>query len=156
MTNEELTKLFYKYNIVELSLLSIILSYIKSYEIKDIELSLQEVFNKKLIMGDCYLERQENLFYNVEISDLKNKNNLLSIKELIFLGQITEDASMYLDSIYHIDVEYEKLQVYDFYESINKEICTRKSNKVLSKVKIYIIMKSIFLICIKLSLLDIR
>ncbi|MDO5002649.1 MAG: hypothetical protein Q4E39_00260 [bacterium] len=136
MTNEELTKLFYKYNIVELSLLSIILSYIKSYEIKDIELSLQEVFNKKLIMGDCYLERQENLFYNVEISDLKNKNNLLSIKELIFLGQITEDASMYLDSIYHIDVEYEKLQVYDFYESINKEICTRKSNKVLSKVKI--------------------
>lgn len=136
MTNEELTKLFYKYNIVELSLLSIILSYIKSSEIKDIELSLQEVFNKKLIMGDCYLERQENLFYNVEISDLKNKNNLLSIKELIFLGQITEDASMYLDSIYHIDVEYEKLQVYDFYESINKEICTRKSNKVLSKVKI--------------------
>lgn len=136
MTNEELTKLFYKYNIVELSLLSIILSYIKSYEIKDIELSLQEVFNKKLIMGDCYLERQENLFYNVEISDLKNKNNLLSIKELIFLGQITEDASMYLDSIYHIDVEYEKLQVYDFYESINKEICTRKSNKILSKVKI--------------------
>lgn len=136
MTNEELTKLFYKYNIVELSLLSIILSYIKSYEIKDIELSLQEVFNKKLIMGDCYLERQENLFYNVEISDLKNKNNLLSFKELIFLGQITEDASMYLDSIYHIDVEYEKLQVYDFYESINKEICTRKSNKVLSKVKI--------------------
>lgn len=136
MTNEELTKLFYKYNIVELSLLSIILSYIKSYEIKDVELSLQEVFNKKLIMGDCYLERQENLFYNVEISDLKNKNNLLSIKELIFLGQITEDASMYLDSIYHIDVEYEKLQVYDFYESINKEICTRKSNKVLSKVKI--------------------
>ena len=87
-------------------------------------------------MGDCYLERQENLFYNVEISDLKNKNNLLSIKELIFLGQITEDASMYLDSIYHIDVEYEKLQVYDFYESINKEICTRKSNKILSKVKI--------------------
>lgn len=136
MTNEELTKLFYKYNIVELSLLSIILSYIKSYEIKDVELSLQEVFNKKLIMGDCYLERQENLFYNVEISDLKNKNNLLSIKELIFLGQITEDASMYLDSIYHIDVEYEKLQVYDFYESINKEICTRKSNKILSKVKI--------------------
>lgn len=136
MTNEELTKLFYKYNIVELSLLSIILSYIKSYEIKDIELSLQEIFNKKLIMGDCYLERQENLFYNVEISDLKNKNNLLSFKELIFLGQITEDASMYLDSIYHIDVEYEKLQVYDFYESINKEICTRKSNKVLSKVKI--------------------
>ncbi len=136
MTNEELTKLFYKYNIVELSLLSIILSYIKSYEIKDIELSLQEVFNKKLIMGDCYLERQENLFYNIEISDLKNKNNLLSFKELIFLGQITEDASMYLDSIYHIDVEYEKLQVYDFYESINKEICTRKSNKVLSKVKI--------------------
>lgn len=136
MTKEELTKLFYKYNIVELSLLSIILSYIKSYEIKDIELSLQEVFNKKLIMGDCYLERQENLFYNVEISDLKNKNNLLSFKELIFLGQITEDASMYLDSIYHIDVEYEKLQVYDFYESINKEICTRKSNKVLSKVKI--------------------
>ena len=135
MTNEELTKLFYKYNIVELSLLSIILSYIKSYEIKDVELSLQEVFNKKLIMGDCYLERQENLFYNVEISDLKNKNNLLSIKELIFLGQITEDASMYLDSIYHIDVEYEKLQVYDFYESINKEICTRKSNKILSKVK---------------------
>ena len=65
MTNEELTKLFYKYNIVELSLLSIILSYIKSYEIKDVELSLQEVFNKKLIMGDCYLERQENLFYNV-------------------------------------------------------------------------------------------
>lgn len=136
MTNEELTKLFYKYNIVELSLLSIILSYIKSYEIKDIELSLQEVFNKKLIMGDCYLERQENLFYNVEISDLKNKNKLLSIKELIFLGQITEDASMYLDSIYHIDVEYEKLQVYDFYESINKEICKRKSNKILSKVKI--------------------
>ena len=136
MTNEELTKLFYKYNIVELSLLSIILSYIKSYEIKDVELSLQEVFNKKLIMGDCYLERQENLFYNVEISDLKNKNNLLSIKELVFLGQITEDASMYLDSIYHIDVEYEKLQVYDFYESINKEICTRKSNKILSKVKI--------------------
>lgn len=136
MTNEELTKLFYKYNIVELSLLSIILSYIKSYEIKDIELSLQEVFNKKLIMGDCYLERQENLFSSVEISDLKNKNNLLSIKELIFLGQITEDASMYLDSIYHIDVEYEKLQVYDFYESINKEICTRKSNKNLSKVKI--------------------
>lgn len=136
MTNKELTKLFYKYNIVELSLLSIILSYIKSYETKDIELSLQEVFNKKLIMGDCYLERQENLFYNVEISDLKNKNNLLSFKELIFLGQITEDASMYLDSIYHIDVEYEKLQVYDFYESINKEICTRKSNKVLSKVKI--------------------
>lgn len=136
MTNEELTKLFYKYNIVELSLLSIILSYIKSYEIKDIELSLQEVFNKKLIMGDCYLERQENLFYSTEISDLKNKNNLLNFKELIFLGQITEDASMYLDSIYHIDVEYEKLQVYDFYESINKEICTRKSNKVLSKVKI--------------------
>ena len=136
MTNEELTKLFYKYNIVELSLLSIILSYIKSYEIKDVELSLQEVFNKKLIMGDCYLERQENLFYNVEISDLTNKNNLLSIKELVFLGQITEDASMYLDSIYHIDVEYEKLQVYDFYESINKEICTRKSNKILSKVKI--------------------
>ena len=60
MTNEELNKLFYKYNIVELSLLSIILSYIKSYEIKDVELSLQEVFNKKLIMGDCYLERQEN------------------------------------------------------------------------------------------------
>ena len=136
MTNEELKKLFYKYNIVELSLLSIILSYIKSYEIKDVELSLQEVFNKKLIMGDYYLERQENLFYNIEISDLKNKNKLLSIKELIFLGQITEDASMYLDSIYHIDVEYEKLQVYDFYESINKEICTRKSNKILSKVKI--------------------
>lgn len=136
MTNKELIKLFSKYNIIELSLLSIILSYIKSYEIKDIELSLQEVFNKKLIMGDCYLERQENLFYSTEISDLKNKNNLLSIKELIFLGQITEDASMYLDSIYHIDVEYEKLQVYDFYESINKEICTRKSNKVLSKVKI--------------------
>ena len=75
-----------------------------------------------LSVGQLYLQDNPLLKRPLQLSDIKNKNGILSDKELMFLYKIIFDVSNCLDSIKHIDVEYESREVSDIESSLYEEI----------------------------------
>lgn len=118
MSNKELEIFFNKYNILELDAFKVIMQYVFVYKKESLNEILDYIQNNKKYNDIIDTSKKEN----ISLSDIKNKNGILSDKELMFLYKIIFDVSNCLDSIKHIDVEYESREVYDIESSLYEEI----------------------------------
>lgn len=118
MSNKELEIFFNKYNILELDAFKVIMQYAFVYKKESLNEILDYIQNNKKYNDIIDTSKKENF----SLSDIKNKNGILSDKELMFLYKIIFDVSNCLDSIKHIDVEYESREVYDIESSLYEEI----------------------------------
>lgn len=118
MSNKELEIFFNKYNILELDAFKVIMQYVFVYKKESLNEILDYIQNNKKYNDIIDISKKEN----ISLSDIKNKNGILSDKELMFLYKIIFDVSNCLDSIKHIDVEYESREVSDIESSLYKEI----------------------------------
>lgn len=118
MSNKELEIFFDKYNILELDAFKVIMQYVFVYKKESLNEILDYIQNNKKYNYIIDTSKKENF----SLSDIKNKNGILSDKELMFLYKIIFDVSNCLDSIKHIDVEYESREVYDIESSLYEEI----------------------------------
>lgn len=118
MSNKELEIFFNKYNILELDAFKVIMQYVFVYKKESLNEILDYIQNNKKYNDIIDTSKKENF----SLSDIKNKNGILSDKELMFLYKIIFDVSNCLDSIKHIDVEYESREVYDIESSLYEEI----------------------------------
>lgn len=118
MSNKELEIFFNKYNILELDAFKIIMQYVFVYKKESLNEILDYIQNNKKYNDIIDTSKKENF----SLSDIKNKNGILSDKELMFLYKIIFDVSNCLDSIKHIDVEYESREVSDIESSLYEEI----------------------------------
>ena len=118
MSNKELEIFFNKYNILELDAFKVIMQYVFVYKKESLNEILDYIQNNKKYNNIIDTSKKENF----SLSDIKNKNGILSDKELIFLYKIIFDVSNCLDSIKHIDVEYESREVSDIESSLYEEI----------------------------------
>ena len=103
MSNKELEIFFNKYNILELDAFKVIMQYVFVSKKESLNEILDYIQNNKKYNDIIDTSKKENF----SLSDIKNKNGILSDKELMFLYKIIFDVSNCLDSIKHIDVEYE-------------------------------------------------
>lgn len=118
MSNKELEIFFNKYNILELDAFKVIMQYVFVYKKESLNEILDYIQNNKKYNDIIDTSKKENF----SLSDIKNKNGILSDKELMFLYKIIFDVSNCLDSIKHIDVEYESREVSDIESSLYEEI----------------------------------
>lgn len=118
MSNKELEIFFNKYNILELDAFKVIMQYVFVYKKESLNEILDSIQNNKKYNDIIDTSKKENF----SLSDIKNKNGILSDKELMFLYKIIFDVSNCLDSIKHIDVEYESREVSDIESSLYEEI----------------------------------
>ena len=118
MSNKELEIFFNKYNILELDAFKVIMQYVFVYKKESLNEILDYIQNNKKYNDIIDTSKKEN----ISLSDIKNKNGILSDKELMFLYKIIFDVSNCLDSIKHIDVEYESREVSDIESSLCEEI----------------------------------
>lgn len=118
MSNKELEIFFNKYNILELDAFKVIMQYVFVYKKESLNEMLDYIQNNKKYNDIIDISKKENF----SLSDIKNKNGILSDKELMFLYKIIFDVSNCLDSIKHIDVEYESREVSDIESSLYEEI----------------------------------
>ena len=118
MSKKELEIFFNKYNILELDAFKVIMQYVFVYKKESLNEILDYIQNNKKYNNIIDTSKKENF----SLSDIKNKNGILSDKELIFLYKIIFDVSNCLDSIKHIDVEYESRDVSDIESSLYEEI----------------------------------
>lgn len=118
MSNKELEIFFNKYNILELDAFKVIMQYVFVYKKESLNEILDYIQNNKKYNDIIDTSKKEN----ISLSDIKNKNGILSDKELMFLYKIIFDVSNCLDSIKHIDVEYESREVSDIESSLYEEI----------------------------------
>lgn len=118
MSKKELEIFFNKYNILELDAFKVIMQYVFVYKKESLNEILDYIQNNKKYNDIIDTSKKENF----SLSDIKNKNSILSDKELMFLYKIIFDVSNCLDSIKHIDVEYESREVYDIESSLYEEI----------------------------------
>lgn len=118
MSNKELEIFFNKYNILELDAFKVIMQYVFVYKKESLNEILDYIQNNKKYNDIIDTYKKENF----SLSDIKNKNGILSDKELMFLYKIIFDVSNCLDSIKHIDVEYESREVSDIESSLYEEI----------------------------------
>ena len=118
MSNKELEIFFNKYNILELDAFKVIMQYVFVYKKESLNEILDYIQNNKKYNNIIDTSKKEN----ISLSDIKNKNGILSDKELMFLYKIIFDVSNCLDSIKHIDVEYESREVSDIESSLYEEI----------------------------------
>lgn len=118
MSNKELEIFFNKYNILELDAFKVIMQYVFVYKKESLNEILDYIQNNKKYNDIIDTSKKENF----SLSDIKNKNGILSDKELMFLYKIIFDVSNCLDSIKHIDVEYESREVSDIESSLCEEI----------------------------------
>ena len=66
--------------------------------------------------------------------NIKNKNSLLTDKELDLLYKLTDSAVMCLDSIETFDVEAEIIDLSILNDSVSDEISKRKNVKISGEV----------------------
>lgn len=105
MTKEELKSFFSKYNVVELEAFNIIFEYNKDTDITGVLNIYRKIYNKKY-------EEVSNDYdgisrhYPFTVLDLMYKQELLNDKELLFLKELVEPASMYLDTMNTIYNDY--------------------------------------------------
>lgn len=118
MSNKELEIFFNKYNILELDAFKVIMQYVFVYKKESLNEILDYIQNNKKYNDIIDTSKKENF----SLSNIKNKNGILSDKELMFLYKIIFDVSNCLDSIKHIDVEYESREVSDIESSLYEEI----------------------------------
>lgn len=118
MSNKELEIFFNKYNILELDAFKVIMQYVFVYKKESLNEILDYIQNNKKYNDIIDISKKE-IF---SLSDMKNKNGILSDKELMFLYKIIFDVSNCLDSIKHINVEYESREVSDIESSLYEEI----------------------------------
>lgn len=118
MSKKELEIFFNKYNILELDAFKVIMQYVFVYKKESLNEILDYIQNNKKYNDIIDTSKKENF----SLSDIKNKNGILSDKELMFLYKIIFDVSNCLDSIKHIDVEYESREVSDIESSLCEEI----------------------------------
>lgn len=118
MSNKELEIFFNKYNILELDAFKVIMQYVFVSKKESLNEILDYIQNNKKYNDIIDTSKKENF----SLSDIKNKNGILSDKELMFLYKIIFDVSNCLDSIKHIDVEYESREVSDIESSLYEEI----------------------------------
>ena len=118
MSKKELEIFFNKYNILELDAFKVIMQYVFVYKKGSLNEILDYIQNNKEYNDIIDTSKKENF----SLSDIKNKNGILSDKELMFLYKIIFDVSNCLDSIKHIDVEYESREVSDIESSLYEEI----------------------------------
>ena len=118
MSNKELEIFFNKYNILELDAFKVIMQYVFVYKKESLNEILDYIQNNKKYNDIIDTSKKENF----SLSDIKNKNGILSDKELMFLYKIIFDVSNCLDSIKHIDVEYESREVSDIESSLYEEM----------------------------------
>ena len=118
MSSKELEIFFDKYNILELDAFKVIMQYVFVYKKESLNEMLDYIQNNKKYNDIIYTYKKENF----SLSDIKNKNGILSDKELMFLYKIIFDVSNCLDSIKHINVEYESREVSDIESSLYEEI----------------------------------
>ena len=118
ISNKELEIFFNKYNILELDAFKVIMQYVFVYKKESLNEILDYIQNNKKYNDIIDTSKKENF----SLSDIKNKNGILSDKELMFLYKIIFDVSNCLDSIKHIDVEYESREVSDIESSLYEEI----------------------------------
>lgn len=118
MSKKELEIFFNKYNILELDAFKVIMQYVFVYKKESLNEILDYIQNNKKYNDIIDTSKKENF----SLSDIKNKNGILSDKELMFLYKIIFDVSNCLDSIKHIDVEYESREVSDIESSLYEEI----------------------------------
>ena len=125
MSKKELEIFFNKYNILELDAFKVIMQYVFVYKKESLNEILDYIQNNKKYNDIIDTSKKENF----SLSNIKNKNGILSDKELMFLYKIIFDVSNCLDSIKHIDVEYESREVYDIESSLYEEIEKRNIYK---------------------------
>ena len=141
MTKEELKKFFSKYNVVELEAFKMLFECNKDTDITGVLSTYRKIYNKK------YEEISNDYdgiarHYPFSVLDLMYKQELLNDKELLFLKELVEPASMYLDTMNTIYNDYngskEELgfdptreinEMSKLSTSIEKEISKRKTNQ---------------------------
>ena len=129
-TEQELRKLFEKYDRFDLDAFSIIFEYASfNYNIYRLYKIYKKVYDEFLTQ-DYYKRSQQHV-----ISDIKNKHQLLEEKELKLLESLTDAAYNCLDGVKYINVESEKMEVYILNESINEELSKRNTQKKLIKTR---------------------
>ena len=136
MSMDDLEIFFNKYNIIELESFNLIFEYVYDYEISNILEAAKKVHNQKYkeCADDFEIAVRHTSF---KPSDIKNKNSLLTDKELDLLYKLTDSAVMCLDSIETFDVEAERIDLSILNDSVSDEISKRKNcpNKQKTKAK---------------------
>ena len=111
MTKEELEEFFNKYDLLELSSFELIFNNVYDYDIEDILISIRKVYDKKsreLSEEEYYIFESISRHIKKKCSCIKEKNNLLTEKELDLLYKLCDSALMCLTS-----TEYNEEEVID-------------------------------------------
>ena len=138
MNNEELKEFFDKYSIIDLESFEVIFKYNNYNDIKNILEIARQVYIKKYIeLIDKYNFVLENMDF--KISNIKEKNNLLSDKELEFLYKLTDSSLIYLSDINNIDFKNEILDIYilknSIWNELNKRMNLKKDKSLIKNIK---------------------
>lgn len=138
MNNEELKEFFDKYSIIDLESFEVVFKYNNYNDIKNILEIARQVYIKKYIeLIDKYNFVLENM--NFKISNIKEKNNLLSDKELEFLYKLTDSSLIYLSDINNIDFKNEILDIYilknSIWNELNKRMNLKKDKSLIKNIK---------------------
>lgn len=138
MNNEELKEFFDKYSIIDLESFEVVFKYNNYNDIKNILEIARQVYIKKYIeLIDKYNFVLENMDF--KISNIKEKNNLLSDKELEFLYKLTDSSLIYLSDINNIDFKNEILDIYilknSIWNELNKRMNLKKDKSLIKNIK---------------------
>lgn len=138
MNNEELKEFFDKYSIIDLESFEVVFKYNNYNDIKNILEIARQVYIKKYIeLIDKYNFVLGNMDF--KISNIKEKNNLLSDKELEFLYKLTDSSLIYLSDINNIDFKNEILDIYilknSIWNELNKRMNLKKDKSLIKNIK---------------------
>ena len=131
MTKEELSELFSKYDLEELSAINKILSYSNENDAKSI------IKKIKVVSNEFKEDNKKNTHsYTHEISIINKKSDLLTKKEAKYLLELVDSANKYLESVELFEpdvyVESDLLELDKVRDSLNSIILKESKTLKLS------------------------
>lgn len=136
MSSEDLENFFNKYELHELEEFQLLFTYAKDYNLTEAFDIIRKTYDKKsseMSKEDTYFYQSISRHIKKKVTLLKNKNNELSKKELLFLKALVEDSTNYISTSEYDSFLEQSNDLEELLESINEEISNRKTIKLTPK-----------------------